>query len=192
MNRRIKIILVSIILIVAAGVVGWLVGRSGNSGTSSSSSTAQTPPASNAIAGTDVSSLVRYTLPDAWTENTCSASPSTVYVIPNSTSLDCSANPSAPIKIYVDSQDTTDCQQLMPTNNQGIKKHICISLYISGHKSLKASTEYSSNSSYKTDTTISDYFINTGKGVVAVEYTYTSANDFQVGFDQLATSINVK
>ena len=39
---------------------------------------------------------------------------------------------------------------------------------------------------------MSDYYINTGKGVVAIEYTYTSANDFQAGFDQLATSVKVK
>ena len=191
MNRQIKMILFVVILILAAGLGGWLFGHFNNSTTSMHNGIAQTSPSNNA-SGTDVNSLISYTLPDAWSENTCSASRSTVYVIPNGTSLNCSVNPSAPIKIYVDSQNTTDCQQLMPTSNQGIKKHVCISLYISGHKSLKASTEYSSSSSYKTDTTISDYYINTGKGVVTAEYTYTSANDFQAGFDQLATSINVK
>lgn len=187
MNKRAKVNLLVITLIVAGVLVSWLVGRSNNQ----ASTTSRSQASSNA-AGTDVKSLVSYTLPDAWTENVCSSSSGTLYIIPNTTSLDCNANPSAPIKVFVDPQNTTDCQQLKPENVTGIKKHVCISLYISGHKSLKASTTYSSGSSYKTDTTISDYYINTGKGVVAIEYTYTSANDFQAGFDQLATSAKVK
>lgn len=189
MNRLTKIILASVVLIVIASVIGWLIGRGSvpiyNNNSSNPSSTTK-------ATSTDVSSLVSYTLPNGWADNSCSVSPSIIYVNPTSTYLDCNLNPSAPIKIYVDPQNITDCQQLMPSNNQGIKKHICISLYIDGHKSLKASTEYSSNSSYKIDTTISDYFINTGKGVVDIEYIYTSANNFQAGFDQLATSVSVK
>jgi hypothetical protein len=65
-------------------------------------------------------------------------------------------------------------------------------LYVDGHKSLKASTEYPKSSSYSTDTTISDYYINTGKGVVKIEYTYTSSNDYQTGFDQMALGVKVK
>lgn len=173
-------------LIVIGGFVGWRLGHNNNTSNNNSQGASTTNAADTAV-----KSLVSYTLPDAWTENTCSSSATIIYIIPNGTSLNCSANPSAPVKIYVDSQNTTDCQQLMPTTTKGIKKHVCISLYISGHKSLKASTEYSSSSSYKTDTTISDYYINTGKGVIAVEYTYTSANDYQTGFDQLAMSVKV-
>ena len=191
-SLRTKIILVVIGLVILSVLAGWLIGRSNKSTTTNSSNTTTQARSSNSASGADVKSLVSYTLPDAWSENTCSGSKGTVYIIPNGTSLNCSANPSAPIKAYVDSQSTTDCQQLMPANGQGIKKHVCISLYIGGHKSLKASTTYSSGSSYRTDTTISDYFINTGKGVVAIEYTYTSTNDFQAGFDQLATSVKVK
>jgi hypothetical protein len=110
--------------------------------------------------------------------------------VPNNASLNCSANPSSPIKIYVDRQYITDCQQL--NSPQDVRKHVCISLYIDGHKSLKASTEYPKSSTYKTDTTISDYYIDTGKGVVKVEYTYTSNNDYQIGYDQLAMSLKVK
>ncbi len=190
MKTRSKItLLVLLAVIVIAGFVGWRLGRSSNSTNTNNGS-----PSSSAgnTSGVSVKSLIGYTLPDAWKEDTCSNSSNVIYIIPDGSSLNCSANPSAPIKIYVDSQDTTDCQQLMPTTTEGIRKHVCISLYISGHKSLKASTEYSNGSGYKTDTTISDYYINTGKGVVAIQYTYTSANDFQAGFDQLALSVKVK
>jgi hypothetical protein len=176
---------VVLMLVVVVGI--WLIARPNKSSINNPALTSS----SSSTSGTDVKSLVSYTLPDAWTENSCPSSSNTVYVSPNGTSLDCSANPSAPVKVYVDPQNTTDCQQLNPANTQGIKKHVCISLYIGGHKSLKASTTYSSGSSYNTDTTISDYYINTGKGVVAIEYTYTSANNYQVGFDQLAMSVKV-
>jgi hypothetical protein len=177
-----------VILLVLAGLIGWLLGKSNKS---ANSATGQTQ-SSNNIGGTGVKKLISYTLPEAWTENTCPSAGASVYIIPNGTTLDCSANPSASIKAYVDSQNTTDCQQLKPASQQGIRKHVCISLYIDGHKSLKASTEYAGgSSSYKTDTTVSDYYINTGKGVAAIEYRYTSANDFQAGFDQLAASAKV-
>lgn len=191
-KTRTRIILLAITLIVAAGFLGWFFGYSNKSTNNNQANTTAQNQSSSNTSGISVKTLVSYTLPDAWSENTCSSSGNIIYIIPNGTSLDCDANPSAPIKVYVDPQNTTDCQQLMPATTQGIRKHVCISLYISGHKSLKASTEYSSGSSYKTDTTISDYYINTGKGVVAIEYTYTSANDFQAGFDQLATSTKVK
>lgn len=191
-NKRTKIIILAVVLVVAAGIVGWLIGRSNNSTNNNQTSTSTQTTSSGNAAGSDVKSLVSYTLPDGWSEGTCPTSSNTIYVNPNSTSLDCNANPSAPVKIYVDSQNTTDCQQLQPTDNKGIKKHVCISLYIDGHKSIKALTTYSSGSSYNTDTTMSYYYISTGKGVVAVQYTYTSANDYQIGFDQLATSTKIK
>lgn len=175
-----------LLLVILSGFAGWRIGRSDNS-----TNNTLTSPTSN-IAGKKVKALVNYRLPDAWIEDSCSPSSNTIYVVPRGTSLDCSANPSSPIKIYVDSQNTIDCQQLMPVSNEGIRKHVCISLYISGHRSLKASTEYGSGSGYKTDTTVSYYYINTGKGVVAIKYIYTSINDFQAGFDQLATSVKVK
>ncbi len=174
-----------IILIILAGLVVWLVGRPDNKSNSTTQSQSNT-------SATSVKALVSYTPPDAWSEGTCSVASNTVYISPNGTTLDCSVNPSAPIKIYVDSQNTTDCQQLKPASITGIKKHVCISLYIDGHKSLKASTTYSSGSSYPTDTTISYYYINTGNGVVAYQYTYTSTNSYRAGFDQLATSTKVK
>lgn len=165
-------------LIIIAALVGWGLGHKNNPGVVNG------PPPSTTGAGTEVSSLVSYTLPDGWTENTCADAAHKVFVIPQGTSLNCAGNPSAPIALYVDSRNTTDCQQLADVQN--VRKHTCSSLYIDGHKSLKALTEDSAG------TTTSDYYINTGKGVVAVEYVYTSSNGYQTGFDQLATSVKVK
>lgn len=192
LNTRTKIIVSILVLVAAAGFAGWLIGRSNNSSNNGQSSTSTQTASSNIVEGSNVKSLVSYTLPDGWREGTCPTLSSTIYVSPNNTSLDCNANPSAPVKIYVDSQSTTDCQQLQPTDNKGIKKHVCISLYIDGHKSIKALTTYSSGSSYNTDTTMAYYYISTSKGVVAMQYTYTSANDYQIGFDQLATTTKIK
>lgn len=193
-TRNNRIIGLVILLIVAALLLGWWLGRSGSNNitTTMSPTTASsnTAPANNSASSGEVKSLVSYTLPDGWKEGTCPAAAGVIYIVPNGTKLDCQANPSAPIKLYVDAQSTNDCQQL--NNAQGVKKHVCISSFIDGHKSLKAATQYAQSSSYNTDTTFSDYYIDTGKGVVKVEYTYTSSNTYQAAFDQFATSINVK
>lgn len=194
-NNNYKVLIVILIFILVAGLIGWLIGNSENKNPSdNNSSNADTIPdtasVSEAAKNNDVESIISYSLPDAWTEATCEAKTEVVYIIPNGTTLDCNANPSSPIKIYVDPQDTTDCQQL--NNIQGVRKHVCISLYIDGHKSLKASTEYPQSSSYSANTTVSSYYIDTGKGVVRIDYTYTNSNDFQADFDQFATSIKVK
>jgi len=183
------IILAIVVVLVAGIVVGLLIGRSGNA---ANKQTGAPAGQSDKTSTTDVKSLVSYTLPDGWNQGTCSGTPDTVYITPSGTSLSCDSDPSAPIKMYVDAGNTTDCAQLKPASNQDIKKHTCISLYINGHKSLKALTEYAAGSTYKTDTTIAEYYIDTGKGVVALKYTYTSSNDFQAGFDELAKSVRVK
>ena len=182
-----KIIVVVLVLIVAAGIAGWRIGKkarpASNGSSGSASQTATTPSAAGSP-----NSLVSYTLPDGWKENTCSGVVDKTYITPAGTTLNCNANPSAPIKIYVDAQGTKDCQQL--EHIQNVRKHICSSLYINSHKSLKTLTEYSASGS-SANTTVSDYYIDTGKGVVAVEYTYTTNSDYQTGFDRLATSVKV-
>jgi hypothetical protein len=183
-----------ILLIIAAIVVVWFLWwlRTPEKDLTTTSNTAQTQ-ATRDTDTTAVKSLVTYTLPDGWSEDVCSKSPNDVYIVPDGgASLDCNAKPSSPVKMYIDTGKTTSCQQLTPTNNQGIKKHTCSSLSISGHKTLKSLTEYSANNTYDTDTTIEDYYINTGKGIVAVEYVYTSDNTYQIGYDQLAHSVRLK
>ena len=188
-KRSYIITLVLVVLFVVVGIAGWRLGQSSNSDNTKSKS----PSTSTSnVASTNVTSIVSYTLPDGWNEGTCPSASNVIYISPNGTSLDCSTNPSSSVKIYVDSQSTTDCQQLAPSTNVDVRKHVCISLYINGHKSLKSSTEYSNGSAYKTDTTISTYYINTGKGVVTFQYTYTSTNNFQYGFEQMAMSVKVK
>jgi hypothetical protein len=194
--KKTLIALMAVLVLVGIGfAVGWFMNRSDNNNpnnnNNTSTNTSEPTPTSN-TSGSNVKSLISYTLPDGWNESICPNSSNTIYIIPNGSSLNCNANPSSPIKIYIDTQNTTDCQQLNPTSELNIKKHVCISLYINGQKSLKSLTEYSSDSIYKTDTTFSYYHVNTGKGVVALEYTYTSGNNYQVGFDQLSKSVKVK
>jgi hypothetical protein len=188
----IQIVVLILGLVIIAGLIGWKLGQSNDKQTattptaSNSTATSSTTPASNS----DVKSLVSYSLPDGWKEGTCPDSQGKLYIVPNGASLACGNNPSAPVKMYVDANNTTDCQQLQNTPN--VRKHICKSVFINGHKSLQSSTEYPKSATYPEDTTISDYFIDTGKGVVAVEYTYTSSNNYQIGFDQLANSVKPK
>lgn len=183
--RVIKILLIITVSLIGAGLLGWRLGR-----TSKTEPSAVVGP-NQPTAAAGVKPLVSYSLPAGWQEASCPAMPEAVYVIPaGAPSVNCSANTVAPVKISVDPASDTDCNQLQ--NNQNVKKHICISLYINGHKSLKATTEYSPSSSYKTDTTLNVYYLDTGKGVVKAEYAYTSDNQFQAGFDQLANSLKVK
>ncbi len=186
-----KLVLLVAILILGAGVLGWRLGHSNTSSTSQPDNTSQPTSVNNAnTAG--VRSLVSYVLPDGWKEASCTAMAGSVYMVPAGTSnADCSANPSSPVKISVDSGNNTDCNQLQ--NVQNVSKHICISVYINGHKSLRAETIYNQDSSYKKPTTINAYYINTSKGVVRVEYIHDPKdNGYQAGFDQLANSVRVK
>jgi hypothetical protein len=172
-----------VIIVLAAVLFGWWLGHRNSQKDVSSNSTL--PPSSVSTSSSSVKSLVSYTLPDGWSEASCPASSNTVYIAPNGTSANCNANPSTPVKVAVDSQNITDCQQVKPTGTQGIKKHTCVSVYIGGHKTIKSFTDANGTST-------ADYFINTGKGVVKVEYVYSGSNDFQNEFDQLANSVHVK
>lgn len=187
-------------LILAAGVFGWWLGQPNDpqdnqTNTMQPTTAAPVPAATNNNASeADVRSLISYTLPFNWGEASCHSELGSVFVIPSGGSeANCSvANPSynfiSPVKISVDSANNTDCNQLQ--NVQDVSKHVCISLYINDLRSLKAETVYNRDSAYKRETTINAYYIDTGKGVVKVEY-FHSPNDreYQPGFDQLASSI---
>lgn len=165
-----------------AGTLGWWQGKSKDAPIKSANGTTSSE--------TEVNSIVSYTLPDGWKEASCANQASTVFVVPTGSALQCDTDSISPIKISVDPQNTTDCQEL--SNVQNVRKHICKSLFIGGHKTLQASTEYPKSSSYPVDTTISDYYIDTNKGVIRIQYTYTSGNDYQMGFDQLANSVRIR
>ena len=182
-------LIVIVVAVLAAGLIGWRLGSKkqvANTPQATTSSTASSEPA----AVGDPRAQISYTLPDGWKEGTCPNAPNKVFIVPAGSSLQCDSSSIAPIRLYIDPQNTKDCQQLNAPQN--VKKHICKSLFIDGHKTLQASTEYLKSSSYGTDTTVSDYYIDTGKGVVRLEYAFTSSNDYQNGFDQLANSVHVK
>ena len=182
-------VLLILALIVGAGLLGWWLGQP-NTTSNSQSSNNQASNVNNSNTAS-VKSLVSYVLPDGWKEASCPSVAGAVYILPNGSSgLNCNDNPSSPVKISVDPGNDTDCNQLQ--NVQNVKKHICISLYINGHKSLKSSTEYLPSSSYNQTTTVNAYYVNTGKGVIELQYVFNGDNQYQVGFDQLANSINVK
>ena len=177
-----------LVLLLGAGLLGWWYGRSDTIVGNNQTPNVQ-PTVNNSSESAEVSELVTFTLPDGWRQNSCQGN-GAVFVTPNGTTANCTANPISPVKIYIDPSNSKDCNQLQ--NVTDVKKHVCISLYINGHKSLKATTEYLATSSFKQATTINAYYIDTGKGVVKVEYTYNNDNQYQTGFDQLANSINVK
>lgn len=186
-----KLVLLVAVLILGAGVLGWQLGYSNTSSTSQPNNT-NPPTTVNNASTAGVKSLVSYVLPDGWKEASCPGTTGSVYVVPaGASNVDCNANPSSPVKISVDPANNTDCNQLQ--NVQNVSKHTCISLYINGHKSLKVETIYNQDSSYKKPTTINAYYINTGKGVVKVEYIHDpNDNGYQAGLDQLAKSVQVK
>ncbi|MGI9027512.1 MAG: hypothetical protein ACR2FM_01550 [Candidatus Saccharimonadales bacterium] len=193
-NKTIKTVFIVVALVIVAGLIGWKIGQPDKPATNqAANNTSQpdssTPTTNNAAAG-EVKSLVSFTLPDGWSESSCPAAPGTVYVVPAGASADCSANPSSPVKISVDPGNSKDCNQLQ--NVQNVKKHICSSVFINNHKTLKALTEYNQDSSYKKDTTLAAYYFDAGKAVVKVEYLYNSSNDYEAGFDQLANSLQAK
>jgi hypothetical protein len=184
-SKVLVITLLVIILVLVASLVGLEIGKSSKSTTTSS---AKVPNANKTVG--DVSSLVSYTLPQGWTQATCPSASNRQYIVPTNTSVDCSQNPALAITVFVDTANITDCSQLQQVQN--VKNHVCKSLYIDGRKTLQSLTEYNQASTYKPNTSVATYFMNTGKGVVATEYTYTSGNQYQGGFDQLAKSLTVK
>ncbi len=186
MNKKVLAFVVLVIVITFAGVVGW---RLGHKSTAPASTQSSSNSPSSPAAASDVKSLVSYNLPDGWKEGTCPDHANKIYFSPNGSTINCDTNPSAPVSMSIDSQNSTVCQQL--ANVQNVRKHTCISLYIDNHKSLNTTTAFTKSSAHNTEETISSYYIDTGKGVVKVDYTYTSNNDYQNIFDQFAKSLKV-
>lgn len=185
-----KITLLVAIVVLAAGLFGWWIGRSGND-----SSTVQTgntqnngtaPAAETSSEASEIKSLISYKVPDGWREFSCPDAASSVFFSPKSTT-DMNCGSKSAVKISVDSANNTDCNQLQ--NVQNVSKHICISEYINGKKSLKAETVFNEQSSYQMSTTVRAYYIDIGQTVIKVEYIDSSGNEHQTGFEQLAKSV---
>jgi hypothetical protein len=177
-------ILLAISAFLAGALIVFFLGTRMNNGNKTPTPSGNKPSA-NANASAGLRDVVTYSLPDAMTEATCPGSDN-VYVLPVGDEAQCATNLAGPIRLALKTNGPTDCAELKPT--QSVTKHTCSSLFIDGHKTLKAITEYSKTSSNNT----AAYHVNTGKGVVSVVYTYASDQQYQQQFDELAQSIDVK
>lgn len=184
--------------LIAAILVGWLLGRdtSPSSANNAGGNQVQPPAAPQADSqdglnqDTEVQSLVRFSLPDGWSQQACQGRADRLYFLPPGQSLDCAANPSGQISLAVDPQNTTSCQQL--DGQLEVRKHVCKSEDINGQRSLESETEFLPSSSYGRQTTIKRYFVDTGDGVVEARYQYNGEATYSAGFEQLAKSLAAK
>jgi hypothetical protein len=177
--------------VLLAGLAGWLIGRSnGGDSTNNQPASGQMNTAPEVSSKVKANSLINYDLPGGWKENSCPEK-ADIYIAPAGTSVNCDMEPRAPVIISMNSEGATDCNQLQ--NVQNVSKHVCISEYINGKKALKAETVYGPDSSYKKDTAINAYYIDTGKGVVKLEYVHNPDDSNALsGFEKLAKSVEAK
>jgi hypothetical protein len=177
-----KILLGLILLIAVAGaIIGW--GQFHNASAPGNDMSATTT--------TDVKTLVSYTLPSGWTESSC-PDDSHVYVAPADAAADCAADPIAAVSMLVDPRETKDCAHV--TAPTGVLSHTCKSLFINGLKTLLASTKYPKSDLYPKAETVTDYFVDTGKGIVQVERVagIDGADTYKADFEQLVQSIKIR
>lgn len=182
-----------LVLLILVALAGWYLGRSGGSDNRDQPSTTASQPAEQTPTDSrDVSSLVSYTLPDGWKEAACPSAAGVSYIVPAGfTAVDCDANPSSAVKISIDPGNSKDCNQLQ--NVQNVSKHVCVSEFINGKKSLKAETVFNKDSSYGEEKTVNAYYVDQGSAVIKLEYVHNpSSNEAQAGFEQLASSVKAK
>lgn len=189
----------AVALAILATLSIWLVSTSSDN-TGQNKTTNQTGDNSNTQsknASNSASSLISYTLPSGWTDTECIGDTNTILIIPlgKQKPLDCASGVKDwPIKIYIDPGNTTDCGQFK-FDQQQITGHVCKSVFIDGHKTIRAATKYNEKSSYGKLTDVLAYYINTASKVVKLEYTDNVADrgdDFLGGFEELVASVKVK
>jgi len=178
-------------IVIFVGLLGWWLGKSNKSKTPQQQTENTVQTQSIDSTSTSVKSLITYSIPNGLKESSCPENAENVYVVSaGNANTDCDLSPGSSIKLSFDEANNTDCNQLQ--NVQNVSKHICISEFINDKKSLKAETIYNQDSSYGSPTSINAYYINTGKGVIKVEYTHSPDNgEYQLSFEQLAKSIKV-
>jgi hypothetical protein len=190
MNKNIGIIGLVVLLALS---VGYIIGSNGNKNNS-----VETPKSSenaseleNAGSDENVKSIVKYSLPDGWSEETCPSATGSVYFRPNGApEVDCGNSPELSIKISASGQNITECSQIQDVAE--VKKHICKSLYINNLRSLVAETEYLSSSTYGRETYVKTYYIDSGAGIVKALFVSANGGSYLPGFDELANSISAK
>jgi hypothetical protein len=187
-----------VVVLVAAIAIGlWLLfGKDNNK--QSSNPNSQNTQSSNASKNNSgqINSLISYDLPSGWKTITCNTSTEAVLIVPSGrVTPDCaSLSDNWPMKILMDSNNTTECSQIK-VNSQQVTNHVCSSQTINGNKIFVASTTYNEKSSYGKNTKVSDYYVDTKNGVVKLEYAddqTSNEDDYQAQFDQIANSIKIK
>jgi hypothetical protein len=136
---------------------------------------------------------VDYVMPNGWAQQTCPGDENgRVYLVPADAKLNCADNPAAPVSLLIDPRNTKDCQHLTAPN--GVRSHTCKSLTINGHRAVTATTEYPKSNLYPADQTVTDYYVDTGHGVVQIDYTYGVAGTgpYQTVFNQLVVNLRVR
>jgi len=180
-----------IALVVVVAVIGVIIGW-GSINDANAPGGATTTQGQDAASTTDVKSLISYALPASWQEQSCADADQYIYVVPSGAAFDCKADPRAPVSLMVDPRNTSDCQQVTAPN--GVLRHTCKSLFIDGRKTILSETEYPKSEMYPKPQTVSDYFVDTGKGIVQIEYVYGAkgSNTYQAGFDTLVQSVKIR
>jgi hypothetical protein len=194
-ERRLSSLLV-LIFIIAVAVGLWLMFGKKDNNQSQTTSNPTPMPQSSTNSNGQIDSLVSYQLPEGWKTVSCNAPAEVVLIVPQGkVSPDCASLANNwPMKLMLDTMNTTDCNQIK-VNNQQVTNHVCASQSINGSKFLVASTTYNDKSSYGKTTKVSEYYVKTSGGVVKLQYAddlTSNEDDYQAQFDQIANSIKVK
>jgi hypothetical protein len=192
-SKRILWTALVVVIIIIAAFLAFLGTQKDNKKVSTSNK--PVTPSENNSTIPKIDSLMSYTLPTDWTKQNCGGSTEVVLIVPaGKVSPNCVALASSwPMKIVMDTLNTTDCNQIK-VNNQQVTNHVCSSQPINGSKIFVSGTTFNNKSLYGRDTRVSDYFVNTPKGVVKLEYAddlSSPEDDYQAQFDQIANSIKV-
>jgi hypothetical protein len=184
------------VLLLLVSLLSWWVGNRHNNPTNQNTSQNQAPSPSTTKQGDQdnkqgVKALVHYSLPDGWHETTCNNNADKLYFLPPNVSVDCNADPSAPVSMAIDPAKISNCQEL--GNQANVQLHTCKSTTINGKLSLQSSTTFNPTASNKHTVTVNNYYISTNKQVVKIEYQYQDDdNQYQSSFDAFAQTVTAK
>lgn len=190
MNKNILIA----ILVFALGISGGLLLAKKNNPRPIEETTKQQPQSTatkvqSENTPSDLDKMITYTVPTGLVKASCDNTDA-VYFVNTDSSADCSSNPDTKMTLEIDPKNTIDCNQLQGRTE--VRKHICISLYINDQRSLQATTEYLSSSSYGKDITSQEYYVDTGNGIVKAQYLYTGNGNNLKAFEDLVNTIVAK
>jgi hypothetical protein len=170
MRSKSSVVMTVIVSLLIGGSIGWALAKATTKPINVISKSAITKPTLNEAAG--VRSLITYTLPSGWSDTNCPGG--NVYISMTSSMADCS-NASTPVQLSVDPDSMTDCNQLPSETN--VVKHTCRSIFISGKKTLEASTQYANAATTNAGKTVETYYYNSGRGVIKAVFVHQTESD---------------